>query len=103
MMYAISRTQETLRTFIVLLVADGILTSIGLEQGAIEANPLWRSLSLSWGYALAMVGKSILGTVIAIYLWRLGRSDLLKVVNIGFFLIVCSNLSVLIFQTLRMG
>ena len=102
-MVAISKTQEALWTFIVLLLADGILTSIGLEQGAIEANPLWRALSSNWGDALAMVGKSLLGSVMAVCLWRLGRSDLLKVVNVGLLLIVCSNLGVLLFQTLGMG
>ena len=97
---ATHRAQAPLLTFTVLLVADGILTSIGLEQGAIEANPLWRLLASTWGYAFAMFGKSVLGVVIALGLWRLGRSDLLRVLNVGLLLIVCSNLSVLIFQAL---
>jgi hypothetical protein len=73
-------------TFVILNLGDCILTTVALQHGLVEANPIWSHYSIWLKMPLAIV--------VAVALQR--RPHVLRVLNIGMAIIVTWNLAAII-------
>lgn len=73
---------------------DVLTTHIGLQMGAVEANPLVAGLMGGVGEATTYAIKISVVLVAALFLCKLGKPLALKWLNLGMATIVISNLAV---------
>ena len=78
-----------------LNVLDVLTTHIGLQMGAVEANPVVAGLMGGFGEGATYLVKISIVLAAALLLARLGRPQALKWLNLGMAGIVVSNLFIL--------
>ena len=77
--------------FIILNILDCVTTEIGLRVGLYEANSFMRSLfSIDHGLGYFIKMMLALTVVIVLTLWH--KEHLFKILNIGFSIVVISNI-----------
>ena len=77
--------------FIILNILDCITTEIGLNAGLYEANSFMRAL-FSIDHGLGYFIKMILALLVVIILSIWHKEHLFKILNIGFSIVVISNI-----------
>lgn len=87
-----------LGTLLALNLLDTLTTHIGLQLGALEANPIVAGLIGDIGEAPAYAAKLSLVLIAGILLLKLGRTTALSWLNRGMVVIVASNIVVLTYQ-----
>jgi hypothetical protein len=80
---------------VALNVLDVMTTHIGLQMGAVEANPVVAGLMGGFGEGATYLVKVSVVLAAALLLARIGRPQALKWLNLGMAGIVVSNLFIL--------
>src|SRR5438128_2463488 len=84
--------------FLTLQIGDILTTLLFLRQGVAEANPLMRLvLGVSSHPALPLLAAKAAGCLLAWYVWRSGRTRVLRKVNVVFAGCVAWNVLALAF------
>jgi hypothetical protein len=85
-------------TLFALNLLDTLTTHIGLQLGAVEANPIVANLIGEVGAAPAYAAKISFVLIAGILLLRMGRTTALSWLNRGMAMIVALNIIVLTYQ-----
>ncbi len=89
------RPSGALCFWVALLLLDAVTTQVAVASGAIETNLLLRTAASSIGMPAALLLKSVCGIALGFLLWKLGKSRLLKGLDLAMAAVVVSNLAVI--------
>ncbi len=94
-----TRSQLTAGPIYILLLLnalDVLTTHIGLQMGAVEANPVVSGLMGGLGESAAYMIKLTVVLAAALLIWKVGKVGALKWLNLAMAGIVASNLMILL-------
>ena len=94
-----TRTHRSLAPVYVLLglnALDVLTTHIGLQMGAVEANPVVSGLMGGLGESSAYLIKLSVVLIAALLIWKFGKLGALKWLNLAMAGIVTSNLIIFV-------